>query len=186
MKATDLELPGLKLIELDVFGDHRGFFVERFNRAKYLELGLQVDYVQDNHSRSAPGVLRGLHYQFDAPQGKLVGVTRGRIFDVAVDLREGSPTFGKHCGVELDDRKLSLLWIPAGFAHGYQVIGDEVADVLYKVDALYNPAGERGIRFDDPELAVRWPGLKPQISERDTKLPGFAEYRRKPLFRWTR
>src|SRR5437879_6863337 len=122
MKAIPLEISGLLLVELEVRGDARGFFVERYQQEKFRALGLPTRFVQDNHSRSAPGVLRGLHYQFDPPQGKLVGVTRGRIWDVAVDIRPASPFFGKSAGVELSDRNGRLLWIPPGFAHGFCVL----------------------------------------------------------------
>jgi dTDP-4-dehydrorhamnose 3,5-epimerase len=127
-------------------------------------------------------VLRGLHYQTAPAQGKLVGVVRGRIWDVVVDIRPSSPTYGRHSAVELTDLNGRLLWIPAGFAHGFCVLGDEPADVLYKVDALYNPASEGGIRWDDPELGIAWPIERPVISARDQKLPSFAEYRHAPRF----
>ena len=182
MKVTDLELPGLKLIELDLHGDSRGFFVERFNHAKFEAAGIPTRYLQDNHSRSAPGVLRGLHFQATPPQGKLVGVVRGRIWDVAVDVRRGSPTFGKNYGVELSDENARLLWVPAGFAHGFCVMGDGPADVFYKVNEIYNPTGEAGILWNDPELAVVWPLENPTISGRDQKLGSFADYRRSPAF----
>jgi dTDP-4-dehydrorhamnose 3,5-epimerase len=177
MKVTELELPGLKLVELKIFGDARGFFTERFNEARYRELGLPLGFAQDNHSRSAPGVLRGLHYQTDPAQGKLVGVVRGTIWDVAVDVRPGSPTFGRHFGVELSDLNGRMLWIPAGFAHGFCVLGTEPADVLYKVDALYNPSTEGGILWNDPELNLPWPVKQPTISQRDEKLMSFDQYR---------
>jgi dTDP-4-dehydrorhamnose 3,5-epimerase len=181
MKVTRLEIEGLALVELEVRGDARGFFVERFQRERFAERGLPVDFVQDNHSRSAPGVLRGLHYQFAPVQGKLVGVARGRIFDVVVDIRPGSPTFGQRFECELSDLNGSLLWIPPGFAHGFCVIGDEPADVIYKVDSVWNPAGEGGILWSDPELKINWPIRNPIISARDQQLPSFAEYRRNPV-----
>lgn len=179
MKVLDCPLEGLKLVELDVYGDARGFFVERFQLQRFQEAGLPTEFVQDNHSRSAPGVLRGLHYQFVPPQGKLVGVTRGRVWDVAVDIRPDSPTFGQYHGVELSDANGRLFWIPAGFAHGFCVLGDEPVDMLYKVTGLYNAKGEGGIRFDDPELAIAWPVQQaPVVSSRDTALPSFADYRK--------
>lgn len=178
MKFTSLEIPGLVLVELKLHGDSRGFFVERFRQDAFSEAGLPSVFAQDNHSRSAPGILRGLHYQTDPAQGKLVGVIRGRIWDVAVDIRPESPTFGKHIGVELSDVNGRLLWLPAGFAHGFCVLGDEPADVLYKVDAPYNPASEGGILWNDPELAIQWPIQFPITSLRDQKLQTFAEYRR--------
>ena len=180
MKVTRLEIEDVLLVELVVHGDARGFFVERFQAERFRDNGLPTTFVQDNHSRSTPGVLRGLHYQHTPAQGKLVGVTRGRIWDVAVDVRPGSPTFGQHVSAELSDMNGRLLWVPPGFAHGYCVLGDEPADLLYKVDALYNPAGEGGISWDDPELAVPWPIADPLVSERDRTMPSFAVYRENP------
>jgi dTDP-4-dehydrorhamnose 3,5-epimerase len=180
MKCEPLELKGLLLVQLALHGDARGFFVERYQEAKYRQHGLPTRFIQDNHSRSAPGVLRGLHYQADPAQGKLVGVVRGRIWDVVVDVRPDSSTFGRHYGVELSDINGRLLWIPPGFAHGFAVLGDEPADVLYKVDATYNPAGEGGIRWDDAELAVPWPVQNPTVSSRDKALGSFAEYKARP------
>jgi dTDP-4-dehydrorhamnose 3,5-epimerase len=185
MRVTRLEPQGLLLVELALHGDARGFFVERFHEARFREFGLPTRFVQDNHSRSAPGVLRGLHYQSRPAQGKLVGVTRGRIWDVAVDLRSDSPTIGQSFAVELSDLDGRLLWIPAGFAHGFCVLGNEPADILYKVDAPYNPAGEGGIRWDDPELAIAWPMSAPLLSARDQQLGSFRDYRTHPA-RWER
>ena len=180
MKVTSLELAGLKLIELDVHGDSRGFFVERFNQARFQEAGLPTHFVQDNHSRSAPGVLRGLHYQTHPQQGKLVSAARGRIWDIALDIRRDSPTYGQHYGVELSDMNGKLLWIPPGFAHGFCVLGDEPADVFYKVDELYNPKSEGGILWNDPELKIQWPIQNPIISAKDVKLPRFSTYQKSP------
>jgi len=182
MKVTQLEIAGLLLVELTVRGDARGFFAERFQEAKFRELGLPTHFVQDNHSRSAPGVLRGVHYQHTPPQGKLVGVVRGKVWDVAVDIRATSPTFGQHIAVELSDMNGRLLWIPPGFAHGFCVLGDEPADVYYKVDNPYNPAGEGGIAWNDPQLAIPWPCEKPTISARDQTQQSLAQYREKPVF----
>jgi dTDP-4-dehydrorhamnose 3,5-epimerase len=176
MRVTKLDLEGLLLVELDVHRDERGFFVERFNLDRFHEHGLLTAFVQDNHSRSLPGVLRGLHYQYMPAQSKLVGVLRGRIWDVAVDLRPDSPTFGKSACVELSDWNGRLLCIPTGFAHGFCVLGDEPADVLYKVDAAYNPHGEKGILWSDPDLAIDWPIANPIVSARDQHLSSFAEY----------
>ena len=175
MKCEPLELKGLLLVQLALHGDARGFFVERYQEAKYRQFGLPTRFFQDNHSRSAPGVLRGLHYQADPAQGKLVGVVRGRIWDVVVDVRPDSPTFGRHYGVELSDINGRLLWIPAGFAHGFCVLGDEPADVLYKVDSAYNPAGEGGIRWDDPEIGIEGPISDPVLSDRDRGAPQLAD-----------
>jgi dTDP-4-dehydrorhamnose 3,5-epimerase len=177
MKLTNLPIEGLKLIELQIFQDSRGFFVERFNEEKFREFGLPTQWAQDNHSKSLPGVLRGLHFQTgDDAQGKLVGVIRGRIWDVAVDARKGSPTFGQHYAVELSDSNGKLLWIPKGFAHGFCVVGGEAADVMYKVDRKYSPGNDGGILWNDPALKIEWPIEKPLISDKDAKLPSFAEF----------
>src|SRR4051812_48599898 len=181
MKATRLDLPGLMLIELDVREDERGFFVARFEAEQFRQWGLPTEFAQDNHSRSQPGVVRGLHFQHTPPQGKLVGVMRGRIWDVVVDIRASSPTFGQGIGVELSDLNGRLLWVPAGFAHGFCVLGDEPADVLYKVDAPYGPGGEGGILWNDPELEIEWPVETPILSARDQALPSFASYRANPV-----
>ncbi len=177
MKFANLGLNGLVLIELTPRRDERGFFLERFQLAAFREHGLPTQFVQDNHSRSLPCVLRGLHYQHHPAQGKLIGVIRGRIWDVTVDIRPGSPTFGQHLGLELSDLNGRLLWIPAGFAHGFCVLGDEPADIVYKVDAPYNPAGEGGIFWADPELAITWPIRDPMLSDRDRHQPSWADYR---------
>jgi dTDP-4-dehydrorhamnose 3,5-epimerase len=179
MKVLQLDLSGLILVSLPVHKDARGFFLERYQAERFAEFLPGKDFVQDNHSRSKPGVLRGLHYQRDPEQGKLVGVIRGRIWDVAVDIRADSPTFGKSFGTELSDENGQLLWIPPGFAHGFCVLGDESADVLYKVDAGYNAAGEGGIHWADPELAISWPVPNPMVSNRDEWLDSFATYRAK-------
>ena len=151
--------------------------MERFQLAGFETLGLPTAFVQDNHSRSMPGVLRGLHYQNAPPQGKLVGVVRGRVWDVVVDIRPESPTFGQHVGIELSDMNGRLLWIPPRFAHGFCVLGDEPADILYKVDAPYNPATEAGLCWGDADLAIAWPSERPVVSGRDKRLPSFAQFR---------
>jgi len=176
MDLERLPIDGLVLIRLRLHGDARGFFTERYKRSNFADAGLPTEFVQDNHSRSAPGVLRGLHYQYSPAQGKLVGVMRGKIWDVAVDLRPESPTFGRSYGTELSDVNGTLLWIPVGFAHGYCVVGDEVADVLYKATAEYNAESEGGILWDDPDLAIEWPIPDPLLSDRDMRLRTFAEY----------
>lgn len=177
MKITDLDIPGAKLVTLDRYDDSRGFFCERWNEAKFMEQGFDAHFVQDNHSRSKPGVLRGIHYQ-DAPaQGKLVGAVRGAIFDVLVDLRPDSGHFGQHYAVELSDENGKLLWIPPGCGHGFCVLGDVPADVSYKVSGAYNPKGEGGIAYDDPDLAIAWPIAQPILSDRDTSHESFASYR---------
>lgn len=180
MKVVEAELKGIKIVELDVFGDARGFFVERYSKAKFADAGLPTEFLQDNHSRSAPKILRGLHYQNSPQQGKLVGVTRGRVLDVVVDIRPESPTFGQHLTVELSDENGRLIWVPPGFAHGFCVLGDEPVDMLYKVTSLYNPKGEGGIRYDDPDIGVKWPVTDPQISERDKNLMSFAQLKQNP------
>lgn len=176
MRVTPLDAEGLLLIELDIYRDSRGFFAERYNRERFCAHGLNFDFVQDNHSRSAPGVLRGLHYQQEPPQGKLVGVTRGAVWDVAVDLRPDSKTFKQNFVTELSDMNGLLLWIPQGFAHGFSVLGDEPADLLYKVTAPYNARTEKGIFWADEELAIEWPIRNPIVSEKDKHLPSFAEF----------
>ena len=177
----ELSIPGLKVVTVRIYNDDRGFFVERYQMERFSAYGLP-SLVQDNHSRSKPGVIRGLHYQTNPDQGKLVGVIRGRIWDVAVDLRRDSAHFGKWEAIELNDSNGQLLWIPSGFAHGFCVLGNESADVLYKVDSVYNPKGEGGIRFDDPDLKISWPVSSPIVSARDRTMPGFSEYLKNPLF----
>jgi dTDP-4-dehydrorhamnose 3,5-epimerase len=154
------------LITPKVYGDERGFFLESFNERDFARAGIDARFVQDNHSRSARGVLRGLHYQQEHPQGKLVRVVRGRIFDVAADVRLGSPTFGKWVGVTLDEESKQSLWIPPGFAHGFCVVSDE-ADVVYKATDFYTPSDEKGIIWNDPSLAIEWPCKNPTLSAKD-------------------
>jgi len=169
MKVTATSIPDVLIFEPRVFGDDRGFFTESFNQKVFDEaVGTHVEFVQDNHSRSAKGVLRGLHYQIQQPQGKLVRAARGAVFDVAVDIRRSSPTFGKWVGVELSEANHRQLWVPAGFAHGFVVLS-ESADFLYKTTDYYAPAHERSIAWNDPELAIRWPdfGGQPQLSGKD-------------------
>lgn len=180
MKVTPTDLPEVLVIEPAVHGDARGFFMESFNqRAFDAAVGSHVDFVQDNHSRSARGVLRGLHFQLPPhAQGKLVRVTRGAVFDVAVDMRRGSLRFGRWVGVELSADNHRQLWIPPGFAHGFLVISDE-ADFLYKTTDYYAPECEGAVRWDDPTLAVAWPelGLPARISNKDASAPAFADAR---------
>ncbi len=168
MKATATALPEVMVIEPKVFGDARGFFFESFNQRAFDEAtGTQVAFVQDNHSRSTRGVLRGLHYQIQQPQGKLVRVVRGAVFDVAVDIRRQSPNFGKWVGVELSEDNQRQLWVPPGFAHGF-VVTSETADFLYKTTDYYAPAFERCIAWNDPAIGIVWPeGLVPQLSAKD-------------------
>ncbi len=177
MELLSQEIPDVKLVVPTVHRDHRGFFTERW-RSDLPHL--PAVWSQDNHARSVRGTLRGLHYQTqEHAQGKLVGVARGCILDVAVDLRRGSPTFGRHVAVRLDDEAQCQLWVPAGFAHGYLVLS-ELADVIYKVDYPYTPAANRGVRWDDPRLGIDWGlselGLRtPVLSATDASLPSLAE-----------
>jgi dTDP-4-dehydrorhamnose 3,5-epimerase len=170
MKVIPTALPGVLILEPKVFRDERGFFFESFNRREFdAAVGEPVEFVQDNHSRSQRGVLRGLHYQLPPhAQGKLVRVVSGRIFDAAVDLRRGSPTFGRWVGTELTAAEHRQLWIPAGFAHGFLVLSEN-ADVLYKTTGYYAPAAESAVRWDDPSLAIAWPdpGVPIQLSNKD-------------------
>jgi len=169
MEARPTAIPAVVVVEPKVFGDARGFFLESFNRrALEQALGRPLDFVQDNHSRSVRGVLRGLHYQLPRPQGKLVRVVRGEVFDVAVDLRRGSPTCGRWVGERLSAENKRQLWIPEGFAHGFLVLSDE-AEFLYKTTDYWAPEHERCIRWDDPALAIAWPsaGAAPLVSAKD-------------------
>ena len=168
MKVTPTAIPDLLVIEPKVFGDARGFFYESFNQKAFNEAtGLDVNFVQDNHSRSARGVLRGLHYQIQQPQGKLVRVVRGAVFDVAVDIRKSSATFGKWVGMELSEDNHKQLWIPAGFAHGFLVLSD-TAEFLYKTTDYYAPAHERSLLWNDPDVGVAWPITgEPQLAAKD-------------------
>ncbi|MDO9605229.1 dTDP-4-dehydrorhamnose 3,5-epimerase [Hydrogenophaga sp.] len=168
MKATPTAIPDVMVIEPKVFGDARGFFFESFNQNAFNDAtGTNENFVQDNHSRSAKGVLRGLHYQLQQPQGKLVRVVRGAVFDVAVDIRKSSPTFGQWVGVELSEDNHKQLWVPAGFAHGFVVLS-ETADFLYKTTDYYAPAHERCIAWDDPAIGIEWPAdIAPQLSAKD-------------------
>ena len=176
MKVTPTAIPDVLIIEPKVFGDERGFFFESFNQKAFNEAtGLDVNFVQDNHSRSAKGVLRGLHYQVQQPQGKLVRVVRGVVFDVAVDIRKDSPTFGKWAGTELSEDNHRQLWIPPGFAHGFLVLSDS-ADFLYKTTDYYAPQHERCIAWNDPSIAIEWPkGVQPLLSAKDESGKRLAE-----------
>ncbi|EGI77333.1 dTDP-4-dehydrorhamnose 3,5-epimerase [Hylemonella gracilis] len=169
MKANPTALPGVLILEPQVFGDSRGFFFESFNQKVFVEItGANFNFVQDGHSKSGKGVLRGLHYQIQQTQGKIVRVTRGSVFDVAVDIRKSSANFGKWVGVELSEENRRQLWIPPGFAHGFAVTS-ESADVLYKMTENYAPQHERCILWNDPAIGIRWPvqGLEVQLSAKD-------------------
>jgi dTDP-4-dehydrorhamnose 3,5-epimerase len=174
MRRLETTLDGLVLLEPDVHGDARGFLVETFSAPRWRELGIEAEFVQDNHSRSRRGILRGLHFQTRPGQAKLVRCSRGRIWDVGVDLRRDSPTYGRWEGHELDDELHRQLFVPAGFAHGFCVLS-EVADVHYKLSSLYDPATEAGIAWNDPEVDVEWPISDPVLSDRDREAPRLAE-----------
>lgn len=165
MKVTPAHLTEVLLIEPKVFGDMRGFFFESWNESEFERAGIRARFVQDNHSRSGKGVLRGLHYQLRRPQGKLVRVIEGEIFDVAVDVRRSSPTFGEWAGARLSAQTKNMLWVPAGFAHGFCVLSD-FAEVLYKATDFYAPEHERSIAWNDPELKIEWPLSGPPILSR--------------------
>lgn len=177
MKVIETALPEVLILEPQVFGDERGFFFESFNARRFADAtGLQRDFVQDNHSRSARGVLRGLHYQLQQAQGKLVRVSAGEVYDVAVDVRRSSANFGKWVGVHLSAENKRQLWVPEGFAHGFLVLSD-YAEFLYKTTDYYAPAHERCIRWDDAQLAIDWPldGLTPQLSLKDQQGVSLSE-----------
>lgn len=180
MKFTPTDLPDVILVEPEVFIDTRGFFMETWHAEKFAAAGISADFVQDNHSRSGQGILRGLHYQVCTPQGKLVRVLSGEVFDVAVDLRKNSKTFGHWIGMHLSAANKKMLWIPPGFAHGFYVISQQ-ADFFYKCTTFYAPENDRSIRWNDPDLAIDWPlidGGKPVLAPKDAAAKFFkdAEY----------
>jgi dTDP-4-dehydrorhamnose 3,5-epimerase len=168
MQFTPTTIPDVILIKPNVFADERGFFLESYQKQRFSEAGIALDFVQDNHSKSQHGVLRGLHYQIQQPQGKLVRVIAGEVFDVAVDIRKNSPTFGKWVGDYLSAENKKMLWVPVGFAHGFLVTSPS-AEVLYKTTDYYAPQGERSIMWNDPTINITWPlkGLKPTLSSKD-------------------
>ncbi len=170
MKVTETKLPGVLLFEPTVYQDSRGFFLESFSAEKYAAAGVTALFVQDNYSYSHLDVLRGLHYQLQHPQAKLVRVSRGAVFDVAVDIRRGSPTFGAWVGFELSAENHRQLFIPAGFAHGFMALTEGV-DFLYKCSNYYDPHSEFGVIWSDPELAIQWPGAQPIVSAKDAAYP---------------
>ncbi len=176
IKVTGCEIEGLYVIEPEVRGDERGYFMETYNYNDMKEQGLDMVFVQDNQSKSRRGVLRGLHFQIEHPQGKLVRVIRGRVFDVAVDLRPGSATYGKWHGVELSEENKKQFYVPTGFAHGFLVLSDE-AEFCYKCTDFYHPGDEGGIAWNDPEIGIKWPleeGMEVILSERDQKWGGLS------------
>jgi dTDP-4-dehydrorhamnose 3,5-epimerase len=173
-KFTETEIKGVYVIEPKVFGDHRGYFMETYNYEDFKSAGLDMSFVQDNQSKSKKGVLRGLHFQKKYPQGKLVRVIKGEVFDVAVDLRCDSETYGKWVGVILNNENKKQFYVPEGFAHGFLVLSDE-AEFVYKCTEVYHPEDEGGIRWDDPEINVNWKIEDPMISEKDSKAPLFKD-----------
>lgn len=175
MNVVPTLIPGVMLIEPRVFRDDRGYFLETFSASKYGPSGLPTEFAQDNMSCSSPGVLRGLHYQFPTAQGKLVGVAKGEVYDVAVDIRVGSPTFGRWVGARLSAENARQLYIPEGFAHGFQVLRDEPAIFSYKCTNGYDPAGQCSILWNDPDLAIEWPGGSPLLSPKDAEAPRLRE-----------
>ena len=177
MKVIETALPGVLIIEPKAFGDHRGFFLETFQVERYREAGITLPFVQDNHSRSQRGVLRGLHFQKTRPQGKLVSVSRGAVYDVAVDIDPASATYGQFVGVELNDDNHRQMWVPPGYAHGFCVLS-EVADFQYKCTDFYLPADEGGLAWNDPDVGISWPIEAPQLSAKDANNPRLRDLKR--------
>jgi dTDP-4-dehydrorhamnose 3,5-epimerase len=174
MEFIPTRLPEVILIKPKVFGDPRGYFLESWQRQKFADAGIHADFVQDNHSHSSQWILRGMHYQIQHTQGKLVRVSRGAVYDVAIDVRRSSATFGQWAGAELSDVNHHMLWVPPGFAHGFLTL-TETVDFLYKCTDVYAPQYERGIRWDDPDVGIEWPlpaGVTPQLAARDAQAPG--------------
>jgi dTDP-4-dehydrorhamnose 3,5-epimerase len=174
MRVVETALPGVVVVEPDVHRDGRGFFLETYHADRYREHGIPGPFVQDNHSRSTAGTLRGLHLQLKRPQGKLIRVIEGEIFDVAVDVRRGSPSFGRWVGVTLTAENFKQVYVPPGFAHGFCTVS-EVAQVEYKCTDLYDPASEIGVAWNDPALAIAWPVSQPLLSNRDSRHPRLSE-----------
>lgn len=174
MKVTETSIAGSYLVDFDIYGDERGFFLECYQKRRYAEFGLDVNFVQDNHSFSEGGVLRGLHYQVLHPIGHLIYVVRGKIFDVGLDLRPTSPTFGKHIALTLSSEKPQQLYLPPGVAHGFCALGEE-NDILYKCTEYYYPEDEAGVLWNDPDLRINWPIDNPNIKVRDAMFPRFKD-----------
>lgn len=182
MRIESTPIPGVRLIIPRTFGDSRGFFLETYRRDLFIDAGIPADFVQDNHSRSGRGILRGMHFQNPNPQGKLVSVTRGSVFDVVVDIRSGSPTFGQWYGAVLDDAEHHRLWVPPGLAHGFCVLSD-VADFVYKCTDYYAPGSEGGFLWNDPDVGVDWPlEGEPLLSEKDRNAPRLRDIPVERLF----
>ncbi|MFA0005418.1 dTDP-4-dehydrorhamnose 3,5-epimerase [Vibrio splendidus] len=184
MEVIKTKLDGCVIIQPKVFGDERGFFLESYHYERYKELaGIEEHFVQDNRSRSTKGVLRGLHFQKSKPQGKLVTVTVGEVFDVAVDLRPGSPTFGQHESILLSGEEQTQFYVPPGFAHGFLVLSD-IAEFQYKCTDFYDPTDESGLLWNDPDLGIDWPIMEPVLSEKDIQQPTFSEMKDKLINGW--
>jgi dTDP-4-dehydrorhamnose 3,5-epimerase len=181
MQVVTTDIPEVLIVEPKLFGDQRGFFLETYQLARYLDQGISRPFVQDNLSRSGYGVLRGLHLQNPSTQGKLVSVMRGRVLDVAVDVRVGSPNFGRHVAVELNEDNRRQLWVPRGFAHGFVVLS-ETADFFYKCDNLYSPKDEISVRWDDPAIGINWGVENPSLSARDAVAPLLADVKNLPMY----
>lgn len=181
MNVIETSIPGLLVVEPKVRGDSRGFFMETYRTDLFLQAGIGETFVQDNHSRSARGVLRGLHYQEPNAQGKLVRCTRGAIFDVAVDIRVGSPHFAKWFAIDLTEENRKMLWIPEGFAHGFCAT-TELADLVYKCTRLYDPASDRSIAWDDPQIGIEWPVAEPVLSPKDSSAPRLKDAKVLPKY----
>jgi dTDP-4-dehydrorhamnose 3,5-epimerase len=181
MRVIAPDVPDVLIIDPKLFGDQRGFFLETYQSTRYAEHGISRPFVQDNLSRSAYGVLRGLHLQNPMTQGKLVSVMRGRVLDVAVDVRIGSPHFGRHVAVELSEHNRWQLWVPRGFAHGFVVLS-ETADFFYKCDELYSPKDEIVVRWDDPAIGIKWGVENPSLSARDAAAPLLSEVKNLPVY----
>ena len=180
LQCLKTDIPEVLLITPKVFGDRRGFFMETFHEEKYRALGIQDAFVQDNFSHSRQGTLRGLHYQLPHAQAKLVSVIKGKVYDVVVDIRAGSPSFGRWVGAILSDENHTQLYVPKGFAHGFCVLSDEV-DFMYKCTDFYSPSDEHGVLWSDPALGVKWPLLEPLLSDKDTRYPPLAQIPRDQL-----
>jgi dTDP-4-dehydrorhamnose 3,5-epimerase len=181
MSVIATDMPEVLIIEPELFGDQRGFFLETYQFRRYAEFGISRPFVQDNISRSSYGVLRGLHLQNPSPQGKLISVMRGKVLDVAVDVRIGSPNFGRHVAVELSEDNHRQLWVPRGFAHGFVVLS-ETADFFYKCDDLYSPKDEIVVRWDDPAIGINWGVTNPSLSARDAAAPRVADVNNLPVY----